>query len=637
MRARSVTISGRRHLMGLVRDITREHAAAEALRESEERYRSVFNEARDGIVLVDATGLIVDGNSEFERQTGRSLQELRKAKVWELRPPAEVDGAKALYFRGHEKGRFGPIEQHFQRPDGAVVTVEISARMVMVGAQRLMQGMTRDITKRKRAEEALREKEERLRLVVEQTPAVLWTTDRNLRFTSSVGSGLKALGLEPGQVVGMTVFEYFQTDDPDILPIAVHRTALQGESATYETEWNDSFFESHTEPLRNDDGDIIGVIGIALDITERKKAETALRESETSLRQIVDLVPHMIFAKARDGRFLLVNHAVAHAYGKKADELVDSRHDEVHATRDELDGYLRDDREVINSGRPKFIPEETFLDVYGNQRVLQTTKIPYIVPGSGERAVLGVSVDITERKRVEDRLKESKQQLRALALKLQEVREEEAARLAREIHDELGQTLTGFKMDIRWLMRRINEMEQTDHCQPIVERLKGMSEEADRSIQAVREISTTLRPVILDYLGLMRALEWQARDFEERTGIVCDFHLNKWEHNVDQDRSTAVFRIFQEILTNVARHADARHVEITLGHQDDDIILDVADDGKGISEDDMTSFHALGILGMRERAHMCGGHVSIRRRNGNGTRVRVRIPVDGGGAAATTS
>src|SRR5262249_42336417 len=209
-----------------------------------------------------------------------------------------------------------------------------------------------------------------------------------------------------------------------------------------------------------------------------------------------------------------------------------------------------------------------------------------------------------------------------LAAHLQSVREEERSRIAREVHDELGQALTGLKMDLAWLEKRNAESRSTDDLDQIQEKLKELPGQVDAIIATVRQIAAELRPPVLDALGLEAAIEWQTQDFEKRSGISCRFQSSLKQTDLDPDRATAVFRIFQETLTNIARHADATQVNVQLREEGNKLILEVRDNGRG-----MTGGGSLGLLGMRERATMLDGEVNIIGRQGKGTVVGVRIPI----------
>jgi signal transduction histidine kinase len=193
------------------------------------------------------------------------------------------------------------------------------------------------------------------------------------------------------------------------------------------------------------------------------------------------------------------------------------------------------------------------------------------------------------------------EQLQALPDRIERVREEERSGIAREIHDELGQVLTGIKMDVAWVDRRLASPEgiSTDDLR---DRLEALSDLIDETINQVRRISAELRPGVLDHLGLLAACEWQANEFQHRTGTRCTIASNLADTRLGRDLSTAVFRIFQEALTNVARHANANRVDVKLERIDDRLVLEVSDDGKGISPEAARSPASLGLLGLRERA-----------------------------------
>ena len=242
------------------------------------------------------------------------------------------------------------------------------------------------------------------------------------------------------------------------------------------------------------------------------------------------------------------------------------------------------------------------------------------------RRALGEAEARAERKLAEEQLASSLEQLRALAAHLQSVREEERTRIAREIHDELGQILTGLKIDLSWLDAELAAGDLTTPRLPR-EKVKSMSNLIDTTIQVVRKIATELRPGILDDLGLAAALEWQAQEFQTRTGIRCEFTSTLEEIDLDAGRSTAVFRIFQETLTNVARHAHATGVRISVKEQGSQLLLEVRDDGRGITDHELANPRSLGLLGMRERALLFGGEVKIGGVLGNGTTVTVSVPL----------
>lgn len=246
-------------------------------------------------------------------------------------------------------------------------------------------------------------------------------------------------------------------------------------------------------------------------------------------------------------------------------------------------------------------------------------RLSRLVP-SVERA-LREAQERRERRHAENELRQSHEQLRALSFHLQHVREEERIRISREVHDELGQALTGLKLELTWLAGRLPK-----NLKPLHEKAGTLFARIDETIQIIRRIATELRPGVLDTAGLIAALEWQAQQFEKQTGIRCRVRSFVRETLWDQDLNTAFFRIFQETLTNVIRHAKASRVEVRFAETDDWLVLMVKDDGRGISEMEIHNTQSIGLLGMRERAALLGGEVRLRGEPGRGTTVTVRIP-----------
>jgi signal transduction histidine kinase len=225
-----------------------------------------------------------------------------------------------------------------------------------------------------------------------------------------------------------------------------------------------------------------------------------------------------------------------------------------------------------------------------------------------------------------EQLTHTSEQLRALSASVQRTREEEGTRIAREIHDELGAALTSLKWDLDWLRQMVSEAGNPTALPGASEKLESMMGLAGTTIETVRRIASELRPSVLDDLGLTEAIEWQAQQFQARTRIVCECGPAPDNVDIDQAQSTAVFRIFQEALTNILRHAQATRVEVAMEEQDDGFVLTVRDNGRGITDEEKSGALSLGLLGMRERADLVGGKIDITGVKGGGTTVTIRIP-----------
>jgi signal transduction histidine kinase len=230
------------------------------------------------------------------------------------------------------------------------------------------------------------------------------------------------------------------------------------------------------------------------------------------------------------------------------------------------------------------------------------------------KQILGMAQDITERRRAERALRQSRTQLRHLARQVQTLQEEERKRIARAIHDELAQDLVAMKMDFAWLNKRLTRV-----AAPTQARLREMAAVSEHLLATVYRIATDLRPGMLDDLGLTAALEWHLQEVQRRTAV---------EVVVESEPATALFRIFQEALSNVVRHAQASQVTVEVAQSSEVICLKVHDNGKGICPGQMADPAALGLLGMRERAELWGGHVTVIGKPGYGTTVTVWMPCE---------
>jgi PAS domain S-box-containing protein len=309
-------------------------------------------------------------------------------------------------------------------------------------------------------------------------------------------------------------------------------------------------------------------------------------------------------------------------------------------------GYTREDMESGALRWDRLTPPEWISQIEGARQQLAQcgiakpmekeyfrkdgSRVPILIgiarlEGSTTETVCFV-LDNTPRKRAEEAeaLARSEQQLRSLAARVEKASEDERARLAREVHDTLGQELTGLKMDVAWVSRRTAQAQAND---VVSARLQSMLERLDSMIGTVRRIATDLRPVALDDLGLREAIEGHVGEFSVRSGIAVEVAPFEPEVCIDKARATALFRILQELLTNVARHAAATRVRVQLRVEHDTVVLLVADDGVGITDEQIGSSSSLGLLGIRERALVFGGDCRVEGAPAKGTKVEVRIPL----------
>jgi len=357
---------------------------------------------------------------------------------------------------------------------------------------------------------------------------------------------------------------------------------------------------------------------ILRDITRRKHDELALRESAERYQRLVELVPDAIWIE-REGRIAFVNRACVQLLG--AESVVQllgmSPLQFIHADYHAVAMERRQRLEAGLEAGPRV--EKRIVRLDGEVRDVEIAEAPF--PDEGTTAIFAVLRDITDRKQDERAMLESREQLSRLSASLQTVREEEKARIARELHDELGQALTGLKMDVADILTQL----KPEQAQAIA-RAGAMKSLIDTTVASVRRIATELRPLMLDDLGLVPTVEWLTHDFTKRSHIDVELAIPDPDFHVAPDLATAIFRVLQESLTNVARHAAATRVDVTLSWTDVDIQLRVRDNGKGMGAETAGGVRTLGLLGMRERARMLGGELVVDSLPTTGTSITLIVP-----------
>ena len=389
------------------------------------------------------------------------------------------------------------------------------------------------------------------------------------------------------------------------------------------------------------------VYGLAMveNITERKASEEALRTSEERYRSFVSNGSEGIWRLEAERpidislpideqielfhRFIYLaecNDAIARMYGyRRADDMLGSRLSDLLTFSDPTN--LSSLQAFITNGYRLHNLESVEEDSEGRKKYFSSNVIGIVINGFLLR-VWGTQRDVTERRVAEDGIKRSRQQMRALAARLQSLREKERADIAREMHDVLGQGLTGLKIDLAALAKSLPEStKESASGGTAAEKLRSATRLLDETINAVKVLSTELRPGVLDKFGLPAAVEWQCQEFERRNAITCECHLADEDVSLETERSTALFRILQEALTNVARHARAEHVVVELKAHERTLCLSVQDDGQGITGDEISNPASLGLLGMRERAEMSGGEFTVEGEPGRGTIVKAQMPL----------
>jgi PAS domain S-box-containing protein len=480
---------------------------------------------------------------------------------------------------------------------------------------------TQVITARKRAEEALRASEERFAKIFNLSPFRMGI----LRIRDGVvleinDSWTRDTGFSRNEIINQPIFNLSSSMDEGLADKL--REVLRARPPVIDTEVRFKTKDGRAM-IANTSAVIIDLDGepcylwAANDITERKHAEEALQASESRFSIAFNSNPMLAsISMLEGGRFLAVNDSFVALTGYSREEAIGHTALELNLWPDPKDRRNLMDKLKKETRVRDF--EAAIRLKNGEERILllSVEKIEL----DGQVCLLHVADDITLRKRAE-------QALRALSARLDSAREEEGTRIAREIHDELGGALTGLKWDLEKIDKTLNSLAGGLQLAEVRNRIGSMTTLIETTINTVRRIAAELRPGVLDDLGLVAAIEWQIEQFQLRSGLKCHWTNNANEIELDREKATAVFRILQEILTNVLRHAQATNLYVKLGRSKHYLEVEVKDDGRGITESQRTHSQSLGLLGMKERALLVGGDVRVTGEEGAGTTVVVRVPL----------
>ncbi len=359
----------------------------------------------------------------------------------------------------------------------------------------------------------------------------------------------------------------------------------------------------------------------------RRQAEEALRLSQQRFEFVALAATDAIWDLNVETKIVWWSTGIQKLFGYRPEDVspsVDWWRERLHP--EDKDRVTRELERIADSGTRTWAGHYRFRRQDGSYAsVLDRGYIIHDAAGKPVRVVGGIS-DISERRRAEEMLESSRRQLQALTARLQSGREEERANVARDIHDDLGQVLTAIKMNLDWLERSLDERGEGTALNPLLERVVESAEMTESAMKSVQRIATDLRPDVLDHLGLADALRQEASRFQQRGGITCELDLPPGRLNLPKPVDTAVFRVFQEALTNVGRHANATLVRIRLQADAEQVVLQVEDNGQGIPPEATADSRSLGLQGMRERASVLGGEVTISPITPSGTRVVLRLP-----------
>ncbi len=622
-------------LRGVMVDITERKLAEEKLRQSEAQLAEAQELANLGSWNWIPENNTLSWSDELYQIVGVQPSDFDPSyeAIIELTHPNDRDLLRRVVkgaLKTHE-----PFSFHHRiiRPDGKERTIHSRGTVVTDehGRASRMFGAAQDVTERKQAENALREAERKYRDIFENAGEGIFQSTPEGRFIAANPALARMQGFaSPEELIrsrkDIALQVYVDpTGREQFKRLLEEQGAVRGfEHEVFRKDGSRMWTSVNARTVRDEQGAIQYYEGTAQDITDRKRAEAALRESEERYRELFENAKDATYVHDLSGRYTSVNRAAEKLSGYTRAEILGKSF--FHFVPPEQIANISEHlcRKLADEGETSYEAEVIRKD---GRRISIEVNSHLIFENGVAVAVQGTARDITERKAAEEKLKATSEQLRALSARLQSAREEEGTRIAREIHDELGSVMTSLKWDLEGTERILASPMDPSQLAALRERLRALMNLSDLAISSIRRISSELRPSVLDDLGLAAAIEWQAQQFQARTGIICDCDCSLENVELGEEQATAVFRILQEALTNVLRHAQATRVDIKINKDNRSFTLSISDNGKGITESEKSEQQSLGILGMRERAHLIGGEIDIKGVEGKGTVVIVRVPI----------
>ena len=599
--------------------------ADKALYESEARLRAVLDNSPGMVFLKDTEGRYLHVNRRFEQAFHISREAIAGKTDMEVFPAEQAAVFRANDLKVLQAG--GPVEfEEVALHDDGPHTSIVSKFPLFGGDGKpyALCGITTDITERKVMEEALRQAEGKYRSIFDNAVEGMFQSTPGGRYLSVNPALARMYGYaSPEELMGSVkdiAHEIYV--DPDCrMELMRHlewRGFLQGvEYEVYRKNGSTIWVSESVRAVRNEQGEILYYEGTIEDITGRRRAEEERKPLVAMIESSNDAIMSLT-----EGRISFWNPAAEKLFGYSRDEILGKSVNILVPPH--LRGEVERNVESILRGERIQDFETEWVRKDGSIVPVSLTVSPLKDVHGKIVGPFAIIRDITERKRAEEELQRTLSQVRTLSRRLEVVREDERTRIARELHDELGVRLTCLKMDLSRLRPIMNDASRPK----LEEKVLSMIEQVDTTIAAVQGLVAELRPGVLDDLGLVAAIEWQCQDFERRTGIRCLVDSSEEDIPLDSARATAAFRICQEALTNIVRHARAKEIRVHLEKLDRELLLEIHDDGQGILPENVTDARSLGLLGMRERAYAVGGTLRIVGLPGQGTTVTLRVPCE---------
>ncbi len=589
-------------IIGSMVDITAHKKAEKELKSSEQKYKLLFEGIPLPLLAVLKDDLsIIAANDAAATHYGYSKEELLNMSAQKLRPTEDLK----LQSEDFKKQINGAVDlgiiRHI-RKDKTTALVNVIAKDIILEGRQVRLALTRDITEKLTAEDSLKKSEANLRAILKTTNTAYALFDLDLKvlaFNPKASQYFKEQ-FRHAPKKGERLANYTPPDKSLLLNFA--DDVLHGKNVNYEIDYNQPdgsvrWFYVKLFPITNDNKEVLGVMMAVDDITSRKSAEEEL----TKLSFMAKHTSNVVFIKNLDGKIEWVNNAFTHITGYNSKEAIGKTEQELFADKESVPSALKAIKDKISRGKP-YKYEILKYSKTGNPFWVNVQGLPMIDAKGNLNRYFVLETDISKIKNAYEKLLAGEKRIRDFAKQLNNALEDERSHIAREIHDEFGQQLTGLKMSLSTLKKNYDV--PTEIIDTIIA-------DVNTSIASLRQIANELRPILIDRLGLFAAIEWLIAEFKNKTGLDCHVHIYADQPVIDKMVAINIFRICQEALTNVAKHANASEVDIRIEKNNKHLIIKIKDNGRGLKPAVLQDKLSMGLLNMQERANMIGAELKV--------------------------
>lgn len=617
------------YIEGIAADITSRKKAEERLRESEERYKTLVESAPDAIAIHVNNKLVFVNKSAVRLLEAKNEEELLGLNIDQIVDPGHIEGVnERLYLIKKKAKEFNLIEEEYISLKGKRIPVEVTATHILFENKPAIQVIVRDISERKLAEKALKESEEKYRLLVENQTDLIVKVNTKGEYEYVSDTYCKSFGKSQKELLGKKFMPFVHKEDIKSTEKEMkklfkppYKCYLEQRAKTV-NGWR--YFGWSDKAILDDNRKVVSIIGVGRDITDRKIAELNVIKEKNRAENYLETAEVMMLALNSNGEVTMINKKGAEILGYTKSYIIGKKWFDTFFVSNDKKREKREFYKIMTGKRQLVSNDIGDISCRYNKKKTISWHNNYLTDANGKIVgTLSSGVDITDTIILQNELKKSHDELEKLTEYLQEIREEERLNLARELHDDIGQSLTAIKLDISQIQKQIGPRKES-----LKKKVNSAFKLVGETVEKVQRITSDLRPGMIEDLGLLSTIEWYVDEYKERSEIKVKLKLEVEESEINENLKITIYRIMQEALTNVARHSKANLVKIRFRRVGENLQFRIVDNGVGIEKEKISDPNSFGMIGMKERVIIAGGEFEVKSEKNKGTKLTITLPAN---------